>query len=295
MAVTRLAFQLTAENTYIDLARALSIHMRTMIRQKQVFTVLGGMIVDNASPTAAKYAVSTLPNTWYVKAAINRGFKAWKFSRNKLLEESGAEGATNLVTGKYADFKVLMNEGNASLYKKPIVSGTDAGTGLRQIYTDSEWNYATLISEAGAPGKDLHVLGDHTSSRYALLKGWLQSREIPNALSEPDMPDLDGDSDPDINTDFIATLHGTQSAQSEKLDLLYDENDRSPFHTLTPLGDIDNAHNSSLQALGYVSSTNPQSMIPGFKALCGLIHVEVGSEATNPILFLDVMNTPEGF
>lgn len=292
MAVTRLAFQLADGSNYIDLAQQLSIYQRTMIRQKQVFTVLGGMIVDNAAGSGAKYAVSTAPNTWYVKAAINRAFKAWKFSRNKLLEESATDDATNLVTGKYADFKVYYNSGASSLYQNAIVTDNSAGT--RKKFVASEWNYATMTDEAGV-AKDLHILGNHTGSRYGMLKGWLQTREIPNALSEPDMPDLDGDSVPDVNVDFLSTLHGTQSAQSEKLTLLYDENDRSPFHTLTPLADLDSNHNSCLQALGYVSATNPQSMIPGFKALCGLIHVEVGSEATNPILFLDVMNTPEAF
>lgn len=296
MAVTRLAFQLTDGSNYIDLAQQLSIHMRTMIRQKQVFTILGGMIVDNASATGgAKYAVSTVPNTWYVKAAINRAFKAWKFSRNKLLEESASDDATNLVTGKFADFKVFYNSGAYSLYKQAIVTAVNSGTGLRKTYTGSEWNYATLLSEAGAPGKEMQILGDHTESRYGMLKGWLQSREIPNHYAEPDMPDLDGDGAADVETDFLATLHGTQDAQSEKLDVLFDENDRSPFHTLTPLADLDDAHNSTLQALGYVSATNPQSMIPGFKALCGLVHIEVADSATNPILFLDVMNTPEGF
>ena len=116
MAVTRLAFQLSDGTNYIDLASQMSIHLRTMVRQKQTFTILGGMIVDNAS-SDAKYAVSTVPNTWYVRAAINRAFKAWKFSRNKLLSESAAEDATNLTTGKYADFKVYYNSGASSLYR----------------------------------------------------------------------------------------------------------------------------------------------------------------------------------
>ena len=81
MAVTRLAFKLQDGDNYIDIAKQLSIHHRTLIRQKQTFTVMGGMIVDNVdsdpSGSSASFDVATAPNTWYVRAAVNRGFRAW--------------------------------------------------------------------------------------------------------------------------------------------------------------------------------------------------------------------------
>lgn len=290
MAVTRLAFQLQNGSNYIDLANQLSVHMRTLIRQKQVFTVVGGMIVDNSTNDCA-YTVSTLPNTWWMKAGINRCFRHWKYNRATLLQESAASDSNSLVAGKYSDFKIWYNSGASSLYRNAIVTGV---AGARPTYVTSEWDRATFTNEAGAQ-KDIMALGDHTTSRYGALKGWVQTREIPNALSEPDMADLNSDGVKDVEVDFLATLHDTNDGQAQELQVLYDENDRSPFFTITPLADIDNAHNSTLQCFGYTSSTNPQSMIPGFKALCGLLHVEVGPEATTPILFLDVMNTPERF
>ena len=51
MAATRLAFQLSQGDNYIDLSKALSLHHRTMVRQKQVFTVYGGMLVDDVTDT----------------------------------------------------------------------------------------------------------------------------------------------------------------------------------------------------------------------------------------------------
>ena len=107
MTVTRLAFKLSAGDNYIDLAQCMSLVQRTLIRQKQTFTVLGGQLVDNST---GSYKIMTAPNTWYVRAAINRGFKAWKDQRHKTLANAQLEsGVNDKAVGKYADYKVTLS------------------------------------------------------------------------------------------------------------------------------------------------------------------------------------------
>ena len=61
MAIVRLMYKLNAGQNYIDLAQGMSITERRLIHQKQVFTVMGGMIVDDAIDTKVK--ISTAPRS----------------------------------------------------------------------------------------------------------------------------------------------------------------------------------------------------------------------------------------
>lgn len=285
MAITRLAFKLNDGDNYIDLAKALSVHHRTLVRQKQIFTVMGGMIVDNVSfsndlPNDAKITVSTAPNTWYNRAAINRVFKAWKDMRSKTL--ANAEDSSG--TGKFADFKLLMNGGSVNSYIEAIATGT---SGARPVLASREWTYSTLEDEAGNSAK-VQILGAHSSGRYSATLGWVSTRAVPETANEPTMPDIDGNGVLDYREDLINLLHDSQDGQGERLQLTYEENDDSPYHLSDLYADIDNPHNSQLQCLTYLSPTNPTQMVPGFEALCGLLHVHVETTASEPIFFIDV-------
>tara|TARA_B100000683_G_scaffold40457_1_gene35861 strand:+ start:138 stop:992 length:855 start_codon:yes stop_codon:yes gene_type:complete len=284
MTVTRLAFKLGAGTNQIDLAKSMSAIMRTMIRQKQTFTILGGQIVDNADATVK---ISTAPNTWYVRAAVNRGFKAWKQMRSRTLENASLEDNSPVV-GKYSDYKVTLNGASTTILPHYTGGGT-----VVPIATPSEWNYADLTAEDGQ-SKSLKIMGDHTGAYYGLCKGWLETRALPDATNEPTMPDLNSDSTPDYEVDFLNTLHDTQDGQPERLALVYEENDNAPFAIQNVYGNVDHTNNLQLQSLTYTSSTNPHHMVAGFKALCGLIQVDVAG-GSDPILFLDVLNTPEAF
>lgn len=299
MAVTRFAFKLADGDNYIDLAQCLSLVQRTLVRQKQNFTVLGGMVVDNpGNPTPIK--ISTAPDFWYIRAAINRGFKSWKDQRSRTLENAQLDGVKN-STAKYSDFKVTLNGvgTNANVlpaYTGPITSITEFQTG------SGEWSTASVTSEepiiiGGSPQTEFHfkIVGDHTNTYYGLTKGWLVTRALPNSEYEPDMLDMDGNAVLDYKEDALNLLNETDDGQPERLTLLYEDNDNAPFATRDIYGSIDSAYNLALQSVSYVSENNPSQMVPGFKALCGLIQVQVGDDATNPILFLDVLNQPEGF
>lgn len=296
MPVTRLCFKLAQDNNYIDLAQSLSLIQRTLIRQKQKFTVLGGQIVDDGDPTVS---VSTLPNFWYTRAAINRCFRAWKSTRAKALANADLTSVDQGV-GKYSDFKITMNGATVSNNLLPQFTDSSATSDLPTSGT--EWATASIVNEAGQE-KHFMVLGDHTTNFYSAMMGWLATRASPNSHIEPDMPDLHdaagnagADGIDDYQQDFINLLHETTDGQQERLELLYEDNNNGPFDPANLYGNIGDPFNMQLQSKSYVKGTLGQAsaMIPGFEALCGLIHVRCNG-GSSPLLFLDVMNTPERF
>lgn len=291
MAVTRLAFKLSDGSNYIDLAKQLSIHHRTMIRQKQVFTVLGGMIVDNVNSenpsTSASFDVSTAPNTWYTKAAVNRGFRAWKQMRSKTIAANADSGTT--AVGANADFKVLLNGDSVSAYTDAIVTGTP---GNRPSLSTGEWTVSSVKDEDGS-SKTFHIIGGQSGARYGLMKGWVQTRGLPQDHNQPIMPDLDNDGSLDYEEDFLLNLYDDDQDDRREA-LVFEENDGKPFDLEEPYGGHGNT-DLQMQCFGYLSGTNPTQMIPGFDALCGLVRINVDSAASGPILFLDVESNGRGF
>jgi hypothetical protein len=291
MSVTRFAFKLQDGDNVIDLAQCMSIVQRTMIRQKQIFTVIGGQIIDN--PTVqTPVKISTAPNFWYIRAGINRAFKAWKDQRAKTLANANLEtGVGAKHVGKFADFKLsLMGENSPSLVL-PHFTGSST---VLPIAPPDEYARASVTQENGAE-RHFRILGGHTSTFYGTTYGWLSTRVIPDSEYEPNMPDLDGNSTLDYKEDFLNLLNETDDDQAQRLELLYEDNDNAPFPVRDIYGGVSDSYNLQLQSFVYVNENNPSQMIPGFKALCGLVHVNVASSATEPILFLDVLNTPEGF
>lgn len=296
MTVTRLAFKLNSENNYIDLAQCLSLVQRTLVRQKQTFTVLGGQVVDNA---VGQVMISTAPNFWYTKAAINRCFGAWKDQRHRVLTNANMED-TQGIPSKYADFKISLNGNLPGDNKLPI--WTDGGSSRTVMPSENvEWSTSSVTDE-DTQEKHFKILGNHDSNFYGSMYGWLVTRPVPNAEDQPTMPDMhsaDGathssDGTPDFKQDYLNLLNETATGQSERLTLLIDDNDHPPFDLVNLYGNVEDDFNLQLQSYTYTSDTNPHHMIAGFKALCGLIHVKV-TDGSNPILFLDVLNTPEAF
>ena len=280
MAVVRLTYKLTSgQANIIDLARGISLTERRMIHQKQVFTILGGMIVDDAINTKVK--LSTAPNNFYTRNAVSRGFRAWKAMRAKTLENS-ASG----TVPKYSDFKVLLDATSATTYLNPFSAGSVE-------LTDGEWNYADLTSES-APGanKQLMIVGDsHTSSKYSLAKGWLETRPKPHQLN-PEYQDLNSNGIEDVAEDFLNTLNQDSTEGTERMNEIVNENDQHPFPrselmTTQSTYSATEPRNLQLQFIHHAAANEVSTSVPGFQALCGLIRADVQG-GSDPILVIDV-------
>lgn len=262
----------------IDLAHGMSITERRHIHQKQVFTVLGAMVVDDAINTKLK--ISTAPNNFYTRNAVTRGFRAWKAQRAKAL---GSE--TSVKPAKYASYRVKLDESVDGTYRRPFSAGSVEATA-------GEWDYSDLTADAGGVTKQMMIVGDSdTASLYCLSLGWLSTRAAPQ-VQEPNMPDLNGDGNEDINTDFISTLFQDTNESTLRIDDVIDEGDGTPFARLELMTtqsaySATEPNNLQLQFIHHSSANEMSHPVPGFQALCGLMRVDV-TGGSDPILIIDV-------
>ena len=279
MAVVRLAYKLTSDRAnIIDIARGLSLTERRMIHQKQVFTIMGGMISDQ---TSGLVKIATAPNNYYTRNAVTRGFRAWKAMRKKVLESD-----SSIKTPKYSDFKVLLDNTNSNYYLNPYAAGDIEAQ-------DAEWEYSVVSPEDPAsPDKNLMIVGrDHTATRYSLARGWLETRPVPSN-AQPERADLNADGVEDVNLDFLATMFQDTVESTDGINLIVDENDKHPYKldelmTTQSAFSASQPHNLQLQFIGHTSGADAHYHVPGFQSLCGLIRVDV-SGGSNPWLILDV-------
>lgn len=285
MAIVRLAYKLVSDRSnIIDLARGLSLTERRMVHQKQVFTVMGGIVSDQ-NPVLVK--ISTAPNNYYTRNAVTRGFRAWKAMRKKILEAD-----SSITTPKYSDFKVLLDNTNSGYYLNPYAAGDVE-------LQDAEWEYSVISPEnpvdpvtGGSSDKNLMIVGrDHTASRYSLARGWLETRPVPSN-AQPERADLNADGVEDVNVDFLATMHQDTAESTDNLNLIVDENDKHPYKldelmTTQSAFSASQPHNLQLQCIAHTTSADSHFAVPGFQALCGLIRVDVAA-GSNPWLIIDV-------
>ncbi len=331
MVVTRLYFEIpdnegTDASFTIDLARELSKHHRRLIRQKQVFTVYGGIYQDMGQSEPTNCYVSTAPNFWVTKRAVNRVFKAWKkqISDTMAARNEINKGSSNtLRTGKWSDFKLLLDARTSTT--------TPAATGCYLLAKDAEgndlpageWNYTTLtrprpdIAGGGDPTEyvtvesdqfEVQIVGPHTVTtaasgaknytRIGAIESWLDSRPIP--YSGVDTPD----DNPDMITDPIHQMFavGDSDEDDKIVEAINDENDIPPYDRTSVFGRDDTAgtgHGSNLQMQAIVSpdSNTGVSSVPGFQAICGLVrlHITGDTGSNGASLVLDVESNGVGF
>jgi len=310
MVVTRLYFEIpdnndtTTEYT-IDLARELSKHHRRLVRQKQLFTVYGGIYQDADSSNAY---FSTAPHYWVTKRSINRGFKAWK----KQLSDGMANTGTR--SGKWSDFKIhLDNASTSTLLEAKSADGTDLPSG--------EWDYSTVTM--GRPDMesngtfvqfpsdqfDMCITGPHVStgaanngdlnySRVSLIKSWLDSRPLPTdgSTDTPNDQAATTFADP-LNAMFYT---GDSDEDEHIIEAIHNENDLPPYDLDLLYGATAQTGNgASLQMQCIVSpdSNTGIAAVAGFQAICGLIRIVVTGDTTanGAALILDVESNGVSF
>lgn len=320
MVVTRLYFEIPdnqgSDKTYtIDLARELSKHHRRLVRQKQIFTVYGGMYQDSGGSNAY---FSTAPHYWVTKRAINRAFKAWKKqvsdSMNNLAD---AESASPLRTGKWSDFKIMLD--TSSMAK--ATAGTNGYLPAKDANGNDlpagEWDYTTLtrprpdIDQGGGSYEtvesdqfDLMICGDHSStqeqngtrnySRVGLIKSWLDSRPLPTVTDEPN-----DNADMIVDPIFQMFVTGDADEDEKIIEAINSENDTPPYDMDVLMGATgETGAGSDLQMQCLVSPDNNSGVasVAGFQAICGLIRIHVtGDNQGESALILDVESNGVGF
>jgi hypothetical protein len=298
----------SGSDEYIDLAKDLSIVNRKLIRQKQIFTVMVGMMKDSGG---SDLRFSVAPHTWTTKLAINRAFKQWR--KLQSLTYKRTEG---LRAPKWNDFKVYLDEVHtAGQTLKPSYNST-------KLHQDGEWNYSTLVQpklidpdndgglefDDDADSWDLHIVGPHTGSttittdsgktfyqnvtRVGMINSWYHSRPVPVTTAPNNVP-AGADPGETIYTDPLSNLFDIHDDDNEMASVIESENDQAPYD----YNRVQGAEPGELQLVSFCdnSSGEPDIVtIPGFQAVCGLIKV-TGTTDTDSILILDVQTEGERF
>ena len=297
MAVSRLRFVFKDNGTYyIDLARALSLQERRLHRQKMIYTVYGGQMASHTTSNGATETVkiNTIPNTWPMKTAINRGFRLWKKQRSVAMKNADLPKG---ISGKYSDYKILMNahhsassETEADNEGYTILPSSSHDEALFNANTP-EWDYSDMVvpaQDAATAGQTavtdsflcMAVGGTHSSStsngvttytRVSLVRSWLDSRATPDLSGTPVL-------DPDFDSDPLNNLFGNSDTSDEVLELIDTENDTPPYDEADVFGSCQSTANfANLQRSCVVITTamNKIQPVAGFQSLCGLIQVKV--------------------
>lgn len=309
MSVTRLVYRInSSSDKYIDLAKDLSIINRKLIRQKQVFTVMGGMIKDSGG---TDLSFSVAPHTWTTKLAINRAFKQWR--KMQSLTYKRTEG---LRAPKWNDFKVMLDDEHDSAHN--LVPSFSANT----LHQTGEWNYSTLVQpklididgngglefDADADSWDMHIVGPHTGtttittdtgktfyqnlSRVGMINSWFHSRPVPVTAAPNNVPQGTDESE-NIFTDPLSNLFDVSDDDNEMASVIESENDQAPYNYYRVQG----AERQELQLVSFAdnSSGEPDIVtVPGFQAICGLIRIS-GTTQNDSLLILDVQTEGERF
>lgn len=281
MAVTRMRFVGTGDGVhYLDLSKALSLQLRKMHRQKNIYTVYGGFFVDTpaSSETNSRIDLNVAPNTWPVKRAINRSFKIWRKMIAKTL--SNTEG---MQTGKWNDFKIFLNQGHGP---GPLLPRDAAG---QNIYGAApEWDYSTITSEdpnedgaLGAPDQfELQIVGPHVDNgavgnakeytRVSCLQSWVDSRAEPS--TDPVVDNATTSTDP------LSNLFDAGDVDDDRITIINSEGDNPPYDVDQMFGNSTTyASERNLMRAAVAISTTSSPVVPvhGFEALCGLVELEV--------------------
>lgn len=325
MVVTRLYFGIPAQTSTthyeIDLALELSKHHRRLIRQKQLFTVYGGLYQDQNGSNAY---ISTAPHYWVTKRSINRGFKAWKKQISEAMSNVADSGSSPVRSGKWSDFKIrLAPHGDDDF--DGYLHARDAANNL---LPSGEWNYTTVTRprpdiEAGTDQYvsqdsdqfEMHICGPHESttqgtkinySRVGLIKSWLDSRSIPESLPADGSTGNPENIPEQLNDPLYQMFLKGDADEDEKIvDAINTENDFPPYDTDLVWGnntDSDNSRaNLQLQCIASPDDSSAGvATVAGFQSLCGLLRVTItgdngSGESDASVLILDVESNGVAF
>ena len=125
----------------VDIAQCLSILNRRMYRQGMNYFVES---VQIHSPAACVLGVGSAPDSWITHNAWKKGYGTWRTMQNEYMEGSGA-----LLKGKWADFKVNLDD-NGMGFVTPLDGNGDA-------YLLGEWVYSNFVYDDAGTARRLCI------------------------------------------------------------------------------------------------------------------------------------------
>jgi hypothetical protein len=274
--------------TYIDIAKCMSMVNRKLYRQQGIWEVRGVQLFGDALDTNLSnpervglpytVAISGAPRTWVTRNALVKAFHAWKDQQQLALDSAG----TDSLKPRWEDFKVWLNDNHRSNGDITPVSGHMFGGS--DPYLPGEWIKSKLVVDevdgAGLVVQSepfLHIMGaNNLPTSAGLIYNYAISRALPFS---PD-PELPSSIALNIYTQSATAL--SEQVEEITTNMKTDNND-APY-------DPDNYPGGGINGFepllfGFVAnstgSTNGRkSVMNGFAAPNGLLEVQYNLDVT---------------
>jgi hypothetical protein len=258
-AVTQLLYAVPDGTSYIDLAKDLSKVNRRLYRQGYTYVVQDIQCVVPSALRASDvhtFTFSTMGNSWMVHNAHKKAFKTWQRMQNEYMD-----GAGSRLKGKWADFKIYLDDSMAAATILEPYAGDNAA------YADGEWIYSNFVYDDVGTTRSptMHMIGSVVDdTAIGLIEAYANSRNYQG--SSPDQVS-------EIASGFYAQFHGVGDIDNELGIDIRDDNDLPPYELDDYPGGATNADAAVPVRLAAVSGTQASMTSPGFIVPCGLIKI----------------------
>ena len=131
-------------DVYVDIGQCLSLINHRLYRQGRMYRVR----VSVTTPISTSiHAVTTLPDTWWARAAYNKARHLWMKRVEDVKELQGSKGV-----GRWNDFKIgydAAHLNNFSSALKPVMVTDATGTQANMPSSNEEWALSELTDNDG--------------------------------------------------------------------------------------------------------------------------------------------------
>jgi len=272
---------------YCDIARAMSIVNRKLMRQQGLWSVLGMnfFVQDTNTGVGIEYEVSVCgaPRNYVTRNALVKAFHAWMNQQQRALDSTSQS-----IKPRWQDFKIWLNENHRQDGDLIPISGHPFGG--TDAYSAGEWVRSKIVVEsadgAGAVQEyepELHILGpDNGWTSKGLIHQYALSRALP---FDPD-PALPGDVEHNLYTQSVDPL---ANQVVEIVHNMETDNNNAPYDPDFYPGEVGNGFEPLLYAYGTNTNTKGRKVVlNGFSAPNGLLEIQVdagSSEAPAEVFF----------
>lgn len=282
MEETVLTFKIPDQQgeTYIDVAKCMSMVNRKLYRQQGLWQVLGVTFYADIVETATAdrvglpYTVSMsgAPRTWVTRNSLVKAFHAWLDQQNHALEATGARD----IKPRWQDFKVYLNDNHRVVGDITPISGHMFGGD--DVFQLGEWVYSKIVWEdvdgAGLVVEhepELGIMGaNNLPQTVALIDQYGDSRGLPQA-PDPLTPTL-------IADNIYVQSHDALAEQVEEIVAnMRTDNNEPPYQQVNYPGGDGNGLEPVLY--GFVANSTGatngrKTVMNGFAAPNGLLEVQ---------------------
>lgn len=258
----------TEDFHYIDLAACLSAINRRLYRQGRMYHVANVSVHDSAADLEIRF--TTIPNNWTSARGWTMAYNAWRAQVADALENQ-PEGSPD-VEGKWADFKVYMNNDHKDDVDKPKPVDCEGNALVMYAFgADNEWFYTqvqTRVDGTAYTNLNFVMCGAHNvanNGEIGVIKG-LEDLWATQAYEPVDPAGFD-------ESPILGM--GLENKNEEILDAIMDENDQPPYSYLDMVGTTDNMPAPlTCRETSITTAENEMAMVGGFPVPLGLICVE---------------------